>query len=243
MKKSILVLAPRLFFGDSSGTSKLLITADSTNKDVPIHGFNKEKFPKEFNKKRLALLLQKAVDKMYLKGFRYLGDTNDFDHGHILFVLDKSSLPKAVAILYHTQEQAYDYHEKEPESKYDYLNPNARNWIQWLDMPEKVENARQYERTVYPFGAEWDSYKAYSVPAFKRHFTVHQFMLDPKFLGGEVAFAIQWGFYKIDSPIKNQNSNVIKIKLPRNNSVSLALLNESYDSLLYPSADFDEYLY
>src|ERR1700722_10749946 len=81
--------------------------------------------PGDLSRAGFESLLQRFVDQSYLKGFRHLGDERDFDHGHILF--DASGKP--VAILYHTQELALG---QPRDSEFGYLNPETRNWIQWV---------------------------------------------------------------------------------------------------------------
>lgn len=246
----------------------LLVSAQPQPRDHPVPGseitnFNEEKFPAGFNdKQKLTELLQKAVDVIYpAKGFRYLGERRDFFHGHILYVLNDNGVPQSVAILYHTQEEAYDWYQFHPKSTYAYLDRQKRNWIQWLDRPEVIENANKYERTSYPAGLtgniqeKWDAFVKETLPAQKKHFTIKEWMLDPQFFGGEIALSVNWRFYEVDKMPKDRNSNVINITLPKKKRPILLALKvtrikkdgqlvlKSYDSLVYELAQFDKYLY
>jgi len=189
---------------------------------VRLTSFEDQGFPKEFSKDRLQRLLQRVVDTVYMKGFRYLGEQADFNHGHILFV---SGNP--VAILYHTQENAYYDHRNKPGSKYDYLNKSTRNWIQWLGNPDLVENANKYERTAYPDTLVWERFIRYSVPVFRDHYTITPPMLNPEFLGGEVTFELQWRFTKTTpNATRPSDSNVVNVILPTGEIVFLILVND-----------------
>ena len=90
-------------------------------------------FPAALDRAGLESLLQRFVDQSYLVGFRHLGDERDFDHGHLLY----DAAGKPLAILYHTQELARG---RAPDSDFGYVNPEARNWIQWLDDGRVVPN-------------------------------------------------------------------------------------------------------
>lgn len=193
-----------------------------------LTSFADQKFPTGFTKERLTSLLQKAVDTMYLKGFRYLGDEEDFYHGHILYIKNIDGQMEAVAILYHTQENAYNTHADRPGSKYDYLNRKTRNWIQWL-ADEHVDNASTYKRISYPNTIEWRNYVKYNLPTFKERYTIHEAMLDPEYLGGEVCRSVQFAFYvfKNSGSKFDPESNIIQITLPTQQIILLALINES----------------
>lgn len=201
-----------------------------------ITKFADQKFPEHFDKERLKGLLQDVVKKIYFKGFRYLGDKKDFNHGHIVFIGQQDGFPKPVAILYHTQEDALDFHQAQPGSKYDYLDRRARNWIQWLNNG-KIENAGKYERKDYPKTISWKIFVDVFLPDYKRHFTIADQMIDPKFLGGEVVFSFQWFFVKSNCknlPLNNaqKNLNSISILLPNKKRICLLLLNtENYSKL------------
>lgn len=246
----------------------LVVPAQPQPRDHPVPGseigdFNNEKFPIGFqDKEKLTNLLQKAVNVIYpAKGFRYLGDKEDFFHGHILYILDTNSVPRPVAILYHTQEEAYNWDKFHPKSTYAYLDRQKRNWIQWLDRPEVVENANNYERVYYPAGlsddrqVRWDKFIEESLPEQKNHFTIKEWMLDPQFFGGEIAISVNWRFYEVKKMPQNNDSNVIAIILPGKKKPTFLALKttryrsngqmvlKSYDSLVYELARFEKYLY
>lgn len=161
-------------------------------------------------------LLQRFVSQEYLKGFRHLGDERDFDHGHFLF--DAQS--KLVAILYHTQELAGDHR---PGSDFGYIDPGARNWIQWVE-DGRVENAARYQRRDYPSNATWDYFRVLELPALRSHHTVLPKMLDPK-LGIDPAKTAQWVFTRVscaDVPASS-SSGGLRVVLPNKEEVCLSL--------------------
>lgn len=137
-------------------------------------------YPDELTRPEIQALLQKFVDQVHGKGFRYLGDENDFDHGHFLYAPNKWKRP--IGILYHTQENAFKTHRDSPGSKYDYLDTEARNWIQFVDQDKPVENAKTYMRRPedYPKTKEWQQHVK---ELDWTHYTIHYEMLDPVPLG------------------------------------------------------------
>jgi hypothetical protein len=159
-------------------------------------------------------LLQHFVDQAYLKGFRHLGDERDFDHGHLLF--DEQS--NLIAILYHTQELAADHR---AGSDFGYIDPGARNWIQWLD--GRVENAARYLRKDYPATATWDYFRALELPALRARHTVLPKMLDPK-LGVDASKTAQWVFTRVrcaQAPAAADSG--LRVVLPTKEEVCLTL--------------------
>jgi hypothetical protein len=174
-------------------------------------------FPAALGRMELESLLQRFVDRSYLKGFRHLGDERDFDHGHLLF--DPSGKP--LAILYHTQELA----QSQPlGGEFAYLNPDARNWIQWLD-DGRVENAVRYKRRDYPRTAAWDWFRAAELPGLEGHHTILDKMLDPALLHVDVAKTKQWVFTRVPCTAvpPSTDSKGLRILLPTKEAVCLAL--------------------
>ena len=164
---------------------------------------------------RFQGLLQNFVDRAYLKGFRHLGDERDFDHGHLLF--DGQS--KLVAILYHTQELAGDHRRG---SDFGYIDPGARNWIQWVD-DGRIENAARYLRKDYPATAAWDYFRALELPALRARHTVLPKMLDPK-LGVDAAKTAQWVFTRVQcAGPAPAAAGGLRVVLPNKEEVCLAL--------------------
>lgn len=166
----------------------------------------------DLSKEEFRSLIQAAVDVMYLRGFRYLGDPRDFDHGHMLYSakppLTPGSMPSVLAILYHTQEEAFYYNKKDPGSRFGYLDRWARNWLQWVDN-KKVENARKYVLKNIDYDYELN------------HFTIHDDMLDHKRMGIAISPLYSKQFVFTDVTDKNipyecrgDKSNLIVIKLP-----------------------------
>jgi hypothetical protein len=159
-------------------------------------------------------LLQNFVDQAYLKGFRHLGDERDFDHGHLLFD-DQSRL---VAILYHTQELAGDH----AGDDFGYIDPEARNWIQWIS-DGRVENAARYLRKEYPSTATWDYFRVLELPALKARHTVLPKMLDPK-LGVNAEKTRQWVFTKVScAGAPASEAGGLRVVLPTKEEVCLSL--------------------
>lgn len=179
----------------------------------------------DLDKKEFRSLIQAAVDTMYFKGFKYLGDPRDFDHGHLLYSTELPStpetMPPAVVILYHTQEDAFYYNKKDPGGRFDYLDRLARNWIQWIGS-KKVENAKNYL-------IETGSYN------YEGHFTIHEDMLNHKLIGIELSPNYSKQFLFSDVSDKNiphecrgDKSNLIVIRLPSGDYKTLALLSNKY---------------
>lgn len=160
------------------------------------------RLPSQFSNERIEKLLTLASGGMYLSGYRYLGEDGDFFHGHMLFEERKENGKSVLyprAILYHTQEDAHAAHwgERGIDPKYDYLDPKARNWIQWLsDDPAldgvKIENAR-----VYVDGSKRDPKQFFeSKPPQKIwHYTIHSHQLDARALGFSVFSSLQFEFH------------------------------------------------
>lgn len=165
-------------------------------------------------------LLQRFVDKVYLKAFRHLGDERDFDHGHILFDA-QSNRPRV--ILYHTQEMAKGY---PTASDFGYINPDARNWIQWID-EDKIENADNYQRKDFPRSAAWAWFVERRLPTLREYRTIVDKMLDPVLVGADTTRSFQWVFTRIDcgpKPVAAPGAeDSIDILLPSGEKVCLAL--------------------
>ncbi|MFI5349440.1 MAG: hypothetical protein ACHQ2Z_07845 [Elusimicrobiota bacterium] len=161
-------------------------------------------------------LLQHFVDQAYLKGFRHLGDERDFDHGHLLY--DANS--NLVAILYHTQELAADHR---AGSDFGYIDPGARNWIQWVN-DGRIENAARYLRTDYPATATWDYFRTLELPALQSRHTVLPKMLDPK-LGVDASKTAQWVFTRVQCAGAPPASaaDALRVVLPTKEEVCLTL--------------------
>jgi hypothetical protein len=147
-------------------------------------------------------LLNQAAQAISGKGFRYLGDKNDFFHGHLIFEKRREggeSVFYPRAILYHTQEEAYGAHwgQKGISPDYDYVDVTARNWIQWLsDSPNedgsRIENARYYLDVTKKDARQFYS----SLPPQKEwHYTIHSHQLDNNLLGFVAHSALQFEFY------------------------------------------------
>jgi hypothetical protein len=168
--------------------------------------------PSAFSKREFQSLLQRFVDEQYRKSFSRLGEEADFDHGHLLF--DAKSPQRPVAILYHTQELSPD----------PALDPQARNWIQWVDRGT-VENAARYERKAYPTSVAWEWFQRKDLPALRQRHTILDKMLDPELLGAQVAESRQWIFSRIEcGPEQDQpGADVARIVLPAGEKVCLAL--------------------
>ena len=168
---------------------------------------------------RMQGLLQRFVDKLYLKAFRHLEYERDFDHGHVLYA-PASKTP--VAILYHTQGLAQD----EPAgSDFGFLDPGARNWIQWMDR-DGIENADRYQRASFPDTASWRWFQAERLPSLRRYHTILDKMLDPERVGAETSDSRQLVFTRFDCaspPAPRPGHAPIDIRLPTGEKICLAL--------------------
>lgn len=167
---------------------------------------------------RMQGLLQRFVDRYYLKAFRHLGDERDFDHGHVLYA-PGSKTP--VAILYHTQELSQD----EPAgSDYGVLDAGGRNWIQWLDR-DAIENATAYQRESFPDSAFYRWFQSERLPSLKRYNTILDKMLDPERVGAETSDSRQLVFTRFDcaSPPAKRSAAPIDVRLPSGEKVCLDL--------------------
>lgn len=173
--------------------------------------------PPALSKARVQGLLQNFVAAAYGRSFRRLGDESDFDHGHLL--LDART-GRPAAVLYHTQELAG----LAASPDRGYLDPEGRNWIQWLD-GRGIENARRYERARYPRSGSWDWFVAYQLPKLRLRHTITDRMLDPALLGAELKPGPQWTFTRVPcaSSGADASSNVITVDLPDRTPVCLAL--------------------
>ena len=168
---------------------------------------------------RLQSLLQRFVDQLYMKAFRHLGDERDFDHGHILF---SSVSKRPFAILYHTQEMARD---QPAGGEFGYVNPEARNWLQWIDR-DGIVNADSYQRKDFPRTAFWRWFEEERLPTLRQYHTIIDKMLDPAKLGEETSESLQWVFTRFDCakplPALSKQSP-INIHLPTGETVCLVL--------------------
>lgn len=169
--------------------------------------------PAELTENRLQALLQSFVDTGYGVRFRRLGDESDFDHGHVLL---NARTGAPLAILYHTQELAGATPGGEP-----LLGPDGRNWIQWLD--GRVENARRYERVLYPRSADWDWFVARQLPQLRARGTITDRMLDPVQLGAAAERSMQWTFTRRSCAGADAAPRVLRVVLPDRTPVCLAL--------------------
>lgn len=167
---------------------------------------------------RMRELLQRVVDKLYLKAFRHLGDERDFDHGHVLYAPGTKT---PVAILYHTQELSQD----EPAgSDYGVIDSGGRNWLQWLDR-DGIENANAYERGEYPDSATWRWFQSERLPSLKRYHTILDKMLDPGRVGADTSDSRQLVFTRFDcsAPPPRSAATAIDVRLPTGEKVCLDL--------------------
>lgn len=183
--------------------------------------------PPGLTRTRLQTLLQRFVDAEYMKAFRHLGDERDFDHGHLLF---DAKTHKPAAILYHTQELAYY---QPPGSPFGFVDPAARNWLQWIGDGRRIENASAYVRRSYPSGGSWDWFTHMELPVLRAHHTILDKMLDGKRLGLDTSRSEQWVFTREPcargAPRSDHSSGraspppMLRVTLPDRGRVCLAL--------------------
>ena len=187
---------------------------------APSHAqsFSALGLPRSVSKPLLQGLLQRFVDQEYKKAFKHLGDERDFDHGHLLFAKGSD---KPVAILYHTQELA-SY--EPPGSSFAFLDPAARNWLQWVD-DGRVANASSFLRKGFPRGPAWDLFVSEDLPVLKAHHTIIDKMLDPLSIGADTTRSDQWVFTRsacgAGGPAADDNG--IQVRVPGEGRVCLSL--------------------
>jgi hypothetical protein len=199
------------------GTLFLSSVARAAPASPAAASFSSLGLPETLTKARLRSLLQKFVDSGYGRCFRHLGDERDFDHGHVLF---DARTRAPIAILYHTQELAAEA----PTPDYAYVDPEGRNWIQWLD-GRGIVNARGFERESYPRSGSWDWFVARELPKLRARGTITDKMLDPVRVGAELAPSLQWTFTRTEcgSAAPDAASRVVRVLLPDRTPVCLAL--------------------
>lgn len=158
------------------------------------------KLPEALTPEHIQGLVQSMIDEVYEVGFRYVGVEEDFFHGHVLFTMDELTVEnrmKPFAVLYHTQESAKRAHwTSEIDKKYDYLNVQTRNWLQWLTAEYesmKIENARAYVNTKL---RDDRIFFEQIQPIKGEAFTIHGRYLDPEKLGVDVVGELQFEFFE-----------------------------------------------
>jgi hypothetical protein len=183
-------LIPALFLGTAVAFASTGEGPGFRPEGVPyVFGYSVLKLSRSLSKTEVAGYVQKFVDQTYGRAFRYLGDEEDFDHGHFLF----NAKGECFAIVYHTQEGAHRAHVKEPGSKYDYLDGHERSWIQFL--PDgHVEKAEPYAFDDLS-NPEWAWYYA--------AYTVVDAMLDPAKTGDASIRDFQLTFRQFDCSAKD----------------------------------------
>lgn len=188
------------------------------------------KLPPEFTLERIEGLVQDMVDETHGIGFRYIGVDEDFFHGHVLFTMDRLTDEGRLfpfAVVYHTQEDAGKAHWGQgTDSKYDYLNVQTRNWLQWIDGRDgqKIYNARDYldekqkDKSLFFETTE---------PIKGQAFTIHAHNLSVEKLKYSVVGELQFEFYKSDCQESWHNDyygrGPIKVTMPNQELVCLKL--------------------
>jgi hypothetical protein len=190
-------------------------TPTCSSKQTCIHQYSSFSEIKLYKKEMLQEIVQRMTDQVYGKGFRHLGEKKDFDHCHLLL----GEKQKPFAALCHTQEHAALY----PDTDYDYVDREGRNWIVWLNGTNRIENAKSFRfdkkpKKWPPGSAEFDEYT--------KHYTVTPFMIDPKKMVHEqTAEDVEFFFTKTEclQVPKNvvEQSNVIRIKQKDGSSMCL----------------------
>jgi hypothetical protein len=219
MRFITLVIASVILVGQADTKQELIAKEDF---DRPW------KLPQEFTDERITTVIQQAVDSIYNKGFRYLGVDGDFFHGHVLFTMDKLTSEGRLlpfAVLYHTQEDAKKAHWGDKiDKKFDYLNVQNRNWIQWLDAGReyKVENAKHYADETEE---DLRLYFEVTQPIEGEAFTIHAKNLDQKKLGYDVVGELQFEFYKgsCNEQADYYSRGPIRVTMPNGEGMCLML--------------------
>ena len=156
---------------------------------------------------RLQEYLQRFVSQVYGRAIENIGVPEDFDHGHLLYRQGRDGRPAPFAILYHLQEDASLAEEFQRR-----LDPDSRNWLQWIDSPERpAENARAYARQKQPAAFR----------SFAEANTIISLMLDPQLLGGQVVRDAQWSFRRADCGADHAYD--FEVRLPSSEALCLRL--------------------
>lgn len=154
-----------------------------------------------FDTDQMQRVLQSFSEQTQGHAFRYLGDSQDFFHGHFLYA-DRAFDPTQekllpFAILYHTQEEASSHHKKDPGSQYDYLNRNTRSWVQFLDYEDEqapIINAYSLMFDFFPLTQEFIR----SLESTRSNYTVFSEQLDfrkfPKAYQKNIIASMQFNF-------------------------------------------------
>lgn len=156
---------------------------------LAIKKFDSLDFPKNLTKKKVQQLLQQFADRVYLRGFRQLGDPDDAGHGHLLL---SSNHQEGIVILYHTQEFT--------GSGYQF-DLSKRSWIQWVTSG-KTEDAHKYIRKTYPGTPEWNAWKEKFLEANYATGSIDFEMFDPELLGVEIIYTVGNPFVHVE--VKDQ---------------------------------------
>jgi hypothetical protein len=190
-----------------------------------------------FRKDQVESLLQSLAIRAVHTGYRNFGVRFDLFHGHILFRKSDSS---PVLILYHNQENASDFPD---DSKYGFYDKKFRNVLQWVDNPNKVENANNYRYSYLALARQAfkSKYKRDSIKIYFDAFGFDVDFLDPNQLGMQLAsthsqyvdydpfVTVTFEFFRfscesvppavVNSPI----SNFIRIYVPQKGIICLSL--------------------
>ncbi len=156
-------------------------------------------------------LIQKLVQDFTVQkqgeAFRFLGDTEDFFHGHLLFAdreyISEDDRLSPFAVLYHTQEEASSHHRKNPGSKYDYLNRYTRSWVQFASEVQENGPILNAFELMFDFFPDTEDYRN-GLSATQSHYTVYSDQLDskkfPQNYQKKILGNLQLNFYECSTP-------------------------------------------
>jgi len=159
------------------------------------------------DKEQVRKLVQDFTTQKQGEAFQYLGDSQDFFHGHLMFA-DREFDPSndrlsPFAILYHTQEEASSHQRKNPASKYAYLNRYTRSWVQFVNEPQESAPILNAFDLMFDYFPDTAGYRS-GLDATRTHYTVFSDQLDyrkfPVNYQQKSLGTLQLNFYECSTP-------------------------------------------
>ena len=196
-----------------------------------IYRFEKMGWPSEVSKAQIEAAIQALVTRGYGTAFRYIGVTEDWNHGHLTWDIDSQ---KVIGIIFHTQEGLLPYFLLDSPNLYvqdgllNGLDRSQRSWIYFFESND-ILNLKTYALQEKPDSIDLELWNAWTRLGSYRPENV-----DPKKIGKHLGYEDKSQrdsihFYRMNCPamtdLKYENSNVIKIRV-NNENVCLYLVND-----------------